>query len=83
MEAFKNFIPTTCVVIREGKEEIKNANLLVPGDIIKIDKGNRIPADVRIIESNEMRVDNSSLTGETDALLRGVECNHKDNPLET
>lgn len=45
--------------------------------------GKRIPADMRIIESNEMKVDNSSLTGEPMLLLRTTECTHPQNPLET
>lgn len=55
----------------------------MPGDIIKMSMGEKIPADIRIIFSREMRVDNSALTGEVDPLLRSVECTHPDNPLET
>lgn len=83
MESFKNFIPPETIVIRDGKESKMNAIQLVPGDVIKIETGKRIPADIRIIESSEMKVDNSSLTGETEALIRSPECTHKDNPLET
>jgi sodium/potassium-transporting ATPase subunit alpha len=42
------------------------ASQIVRGDIIKIVAGDRIPADIRILEANEMKVDNSSLTGESD-----------------
>lgn len=45
--------------------------------------GERIPADIRILMSNEMKVDNSPLTGECEPLLRTVDCSHPDNPLET
>jgi len=45
--------------------------------------GEKIPADVRILMSNEMKVDNSPLTGESEPLLRTVECTHPENPLET
>lgn len=45
--------------------------------------GEKIPADVRILTSNEMKVDNSPLTGETEPLLRTVECSHPENPLES
>jgi sodium/potassium-transporting ATPase subunit alpha len=45
--------------------------------------GDKVPADVRIIQSREMKVDNSPLTGECDPLLRVVECTSPDNPLET
>jgi sodium/potassium-transporting ATPase subunit alpha len=51
--------------------------------VIVIENGKRIPADVRIIESNEMKVDNSSLTGESLLLLRSPECTNENNPLET
>lgn len=45
--------------------------------------GDKIPADIRVIQSREMKVDNSALTGECDPLLRTVECTSADNPLET
>jgi sodium/potassium-transporting ATPase subunit alpha len=48
-----------------------------------VEFGKRIPADLRILESNEMKVDNSSLTGESLLLLRSVECTNPGNPLET
>lgn len=38
--------------------------------------GEKIPADIRILMSNEMKVDNSPLTGESEPLLRTVECTH-------
>jgi len=56
---------------------------LVPGDIVIIEFGKRIPADLRILESNGMKVDNSSLTGESLLVFRSTECTHPDNPLET
>lgn len=59
------------------------ASDLVPGDIVVVEFGKRIPADIRILESNEMKVDNSSLTGESLLLLRSPECTNPNNPLET
>ena len=55
---------------------------LVIGDIVDVKFGDRVPADIRIIESRGFKVDNSSLTGESDALSRSPECTHN-NPLET
>jgi len=43
------------------------ANELVPGDLVKFTTGDRIPADVRLIETQDLEIDESSLTGETDA----------------
>lgn len=56
---------------------------LVPGDVVDVTMGEKVPADIRVIFSREMKVDNSALTGEADPLLRVVECTHPDNPLET
>ncbi len=61
--SFKDFIPAKTVVIREGVESSIEAWKLVVGDLVKIGLGERVPADVRIIETNSMKVDNSSLTG--------------------
>lgn len=65
MSSFKNFIPPQTIVIREGNERTIDASELVRGDVIKVNSGQKIPADIRIIESVGMKVDNSSLTGET------------------
>lgn len=42
-----------------------DATKLVAGDVVKVELGKKIPADLRILESVGMKVDNSSLTGET------------------
>ena len=83
MEGFKNFIPPKCRVIRNGKEDLIMATKLTLGDVVKVKAGERIPADLRIIESQEMKVDNSSLTGESDPLLRTFECTDPEKILET
>jgi sodium/potassium-transporting ATPase subunit alpha len=82
MAQFKNFIPPRALVIRNGNETAIEASKLVPGDLIRIKGGENIPADIRIIECHEMKVNNASLTGESDDLLRKVE-KTADNPLET
>ena len=63
MESFKNFIPPEITVIREGIEKSMSSLKLVRGDLVKIELGKKIPADIRIVQSNGMKVDNSSLTG--------------------
>jgi sodium/potassium-transporting ATPase subunit alpha len=83
MDNFKNFIPPRSSVLRGGEWIVMAASKLVPGDIISLKGGDRVPADFRIITCTEMRVDNSSLTGESEPLLRSVECTHPNNPLET
>lgn len=73
MSQFKNFIPPKAYAYREGKKKEVNAAELVPGDIVSINTGDNIPADVVLIKVNEMKVDNSSLTGESEELIRKLE----------
>merc|ERR1711936_1114370 len=82
MESFKNLVPQFVKVIRDGKKidiEAKNVTL---GDIVDVQFGDRLPADIRVLESKGFKVDNSSLTGESEPQLRTNEYTHE-NPLET
>merc|ERR1719187_1819639 len=82
MESFKNLVPQFAKVIRDGKKidiEAKNVTL---GDIVDVQFGDRLPADIRVLESKGFKVDNSSLTGESEPQLRTNEYTHE-NPLET
>ncbi|KAL4511029.1 hypothetical protein ABPG73_008107 [Tetrahymena malaccensis] len=83
MDSFKNFLPQKSVVIRDGYETQINAEKLVIGDIVKIKAGEKIPADVRLIQVNEMKVDNSALTGESEPQIRSTICSHPESLLET
>lgn len=53
------------VVIREGREQVIPAKFLVPGDIIVLREGEKVPADARVIESFSLHTDESMLTGES------------------
>lgn len=53
------------VVIRDGKEQVIQAKLLVPGDIIVLREGEKVPADARVIESFSLHANESMLTGES------------------
>uniref|UniRef100_A0A4W6DVJ5 Sodium/potassium-transporting ATPase subunit alpha n=1 Tax=Lates calcarifer TaxID=8187 RepID=A0A4W6DVJ5_LATCA len=80
--SFKNLVPQQALVIRDGKKNQINANQLVVGDLVEIKGGDRVPADIRIITGQGCKVDNSSLTGESEPQTRSPECTHE-NPLET
>merc|ERR1711962_450706 len=83
MESFKNLVPQYAVVRRNNGEKITiKASELTLGDIVDIKFGDRVPADIRIIESRGFKVDNSSLTGESEPQTRTAEFTHE-NPLET
>ena len=65
IEALKRLVPPKCVCVRQGKTQQIYAKDLVPGDLCILDIGDRIPADLRLIEANDLSIDESSFTGET------------------
>ena len=65
MEKLKGLISNEAVVIRDGKKQKILAGDLTPGDIVIIEEGDNIPADLRIIQSFDLKVDESALTGES------------------
>ena len=65
LEALKNMTAPTARVLREGEESVVPASELVPGDIIYLEDGAIVPADIRIIEDNNMKVQEAALTGES------------------
>jgi len=82
IEALQEMTPPKAKVIREGVTEEINAEEIIPGDLIVLEAGNYVPADCRIIESFTLKIEESSLTGETEAVLKEAEkiCK-KDVPL--
>eukprot|EP00118_Oscarella_pearsei_P002645 m.11136 g.11136 ORF g.11136 m.11136 type:complete len:1036 (+) comp23003_c0_seq1:66-3173(+) len=82
MESFKTMVPTVAVVVRNGQREDIPARELVVGDVVDVKGGDRIPADLRLVVVAGLKVDNSSLTGESEAQSRGPDCS-SDEPLET
>jgi sodium/potassium-transporting ATPase subunit alpha len=83
MESFKKMVPRKAHVYRNGGSRIEiDAEQLVVGDIVELKSGDLVPADVRIIQCQNFKVDNSGLTGESEAQKRSTECTHSD-PMET
>uniref|UniRef100_T2MGY6 Sodium/potassium-transporting ATPase subunit alpha n=1 Tax=Hydra vulgaris TaxID=6087 RepID=T2MGY6_HYDVU len=82
MESFKKMIPQEALVLRDGKKITINAEQCVVGDVVFVKFGDRIPADIRIVECKGLKVDNSSLTGESEPQSRAVDFTHE-NPIET
>lgn len=66
IESLKKMTPQISKVLRNSKVQEVDANELVPGDIIILEAGNYVPADCRIIESFNLKIEESSLTGETE-----------------
>merc|ERR1712179_500266 len=82
MEGFKNLVPQYALVRRNGEKITVKAAELTLGDIVEIKFGDRCPADLRVLECRGFKVDNSSLTGESEPQSRSTEFTHE-NPLET
>ena len=70
IESLKKMAPPKAKVIRDGENNEINAEDLVPGDIVLLEAGNYVPADCRILESFNLKVEESSLTGETEPVLK-------------
>ena len=66
LEALNTLVPPTCHVKRNGEWVKVLAEVLVPGDAIKLSSGDRVPADARICSCNGLFLDESSLTGESE-----------------
>lgn len=64
-EKLKAMINVTATVVRDGKEEEIPLKQLVPGDVVKLSAGDMIPADVRLIEANDLFITQGTLTGES------------------
>ena len=74
IEALKQMTPPKAKVIRDnGKSKEINAEELVPGDIIVLEAGNYVPADSRLLESHNLKIEESSLTGETEGVLKDAD----------
>jgi P-type Ca2+ transporter type 2C len=69
-EALGALLPERALVLREGRKQQVPAEALVRGDVVLLREGDRVSADVRVIDSHGLKVDNSSLTGESEPLER-------------
>ncbi len=65
LDALRNMMVQECLVLRDRVQQRIAARELVPGDIVVLEGGDKIPADVRFIEESNIHVDESSLTGES------------------
>ncbi|MEK7773203.1 MAG: HAD-IC family P-type ATPase, partial [Deltaproteobacteria bacterium] len=65
VEAIEKLLPRKVRVVRGGEVKEIDASVLVPGDLINLSEGDSVPADGRLVEAQDMRVDNSALTGES------------------
>ncbi|SCV67919.1 BQ2448_40 [Microbotryum intermedium] len=73
LEALNKLVPHFCHLIRDGHRTTQLANVLVPGDLITFQTGDRIPADIRLTQAQGLEIDESTLTGETKPAKKSCE----------
>lgn len=79
MEKLKNMAAPNATVIRDGQEKTIPAGELVPGDIVLLAAGNRAPADARLLEAVNLRMEEAALTGESVPVEKETESVHEEN----
>lgn len=81
VKALKKLIIPTTIVIRDGEEKNISVKDIVPGDIIKLYEGDKVPADAEILEAFSLKVDESVLTGESVPSNKQAKKGDKENKL--
>jgi Ca2+-transporting ATPase len=81
LEALKKMTAPTAMVLRDGHEVKIQTSQIVPGDIILLYAGDRVPADARLIDSFNLRADESSLTGESSPVNKNAVTAREDTPI--
>ena len=72
MLSFLDYIPEEVAVLRDGEIRLLDAKLVVPGDVLEVQEGNKIPVDGVLIEAIQLLVDESILTGESEPLEKSA-----------
>ncbi len=80
LAALKRMLPARSRVRRDGQLVEVDAAGLVPGDIVQLEAGDRVPADGRLLFARDLEVDESALTGESRAVIKSVEAMAEDEP---
>ncbi len=78
--ALKKFVETNATVLRDQKEMVIPDGEVIPGDVIILQEGEKVPADSRIISVNNLKVDEAALTGESEPIHKTPETLHIKNP---
>ncbi|GIT97727.1 cation-transporting P-type ATPase [Sulfurovum sp. TSL1] len=82
IEALREMLHPTCKVLRDSKEQSIDTKLLVPGDIVLLEIGDRVPADLRLLHGFNLKTDESSLTGESASVYKNSDRVENEAPLQ-
>ena len=81
MASLQELLTFTARVLRDGEEREIDGAELVPGDVVRLEAGDRVPADGRVVEATNLSVDESTLTGESTPVDKQTEPTEPDAPL--
>ncbi len=81
LEAVRSLLASHAIVLRDGQRHDIDAAELVPGDVVFLESGMRVPADLRLLRSHTLRIDESALTGESVAVDKDSATVAADAPL--
>ncbi|MBM3640246.1 MAG: HAD-IC family P-type ATPase [Alphaproteobacteria bacterium] len=73
MDAVRKMLSLHATVIRDGRRQVVDADSLVPGDIVFVQSGDKVPADLRLIRVKSLQIQEAALTGESLPVDKGVE----------
>ncbi len=82
MESLKKMSQVNAVVRRDGDEQRISARKLVPGDLVLVEGGDVVTADIRLIEANKLQLDESTLTGESVPVSKSTEVVSSDTSID-
>ena len=82
MNSLKKMLVSYCIVLRDGMEHRLSTEDLVPGDIVWLEEGLNVPADVRLLEVHQLAINESSLTGESDVVYKIIDSCAEDSILQ-
>lgn len=72
MDAIRRMLSPEATVLREGQRRVVEAEALVPGDIVLLQSGDKVPADLRLLNAKNLRIEEAALTGESTAVEKNV-----------
>ena len=73
MDAIRRMLSPEATVMRDGKREVIAAEALVPGDIVLLQSGDKVPADLRLLSVKNLRIEEAALTGESTAVEKNID----------
>jgi cation-transporting ATPase F len=81
IESLKQMVQTETTVIRDGAKRRVSSREITPGDLVLLQSGDKVPADLRLAESRDLQIDESALTGESVPVHKRVEVLPRDTVL--